>query len=682
MGGIIMNKLYRIVLIIVAFCATVTGISAQDWSIKGQIGELTFPSGSYEVKNNVGFSKLISEPLSDGTYWIKLEAFATGSAVITSTNNPVDIVLVLDTSTSMDEAYGDKTRLQALRDGVDAFIHQIAINDGFVDEEGQTRRTDENGNETTLGNRIAMVKFQGTSTQICGFLDVFSNETTLRGYATSLSTNANDRGTRTDLGLNNASTLMSSSYARTDKNERSRVVVMFTDGCPCISGPDAHGGIVLNATVADAALKDAYTIKHNYDARIYTIGIISSDPSDWMDDRDSYYENYEKVMSFLDYLSSDYPTAASDAVFGTDGSEANAGTRTENKYFQDATNTDLKTIFEAIAKQSGGSENTSLSSATSTIDVVSSSFKLPNNADASSIKVFTAKCLTATSTGEYTFATEILANHSEDKYDKYTYDEAGHKILLPENEGLDVDNEIVVDPDKIAENVIEVTGFDYSNNWCGPIKNASGQITGAQGHKLIIMIPIQMDENAVGGPNVQTNGPGSGIYVSGDDEESLIEFTSPTVSLPVNIHIYKEGLRKGESAKFTILRQRDREATWTPVTSVFVTQKETGTPVTYVRGLPATDTDGTAFVYQVREDEWSWSYSHSDPQYTNSGQVTNPFTFTNTKKDGVDYKIRHAESKATNVFHTDKETKTYDDSKTNDRSSGSTTTPDTGNTGN
>jgi len=212
----------------------------------------------------------------------------------------------------------------------------------------------------------------------------------------------------------------------------------------------------------------------------------------------------------------------------------------------------------------------------------------------------------------------------------------------------------------------------------------------------MILIPIEMNPDAVGGPNVATNGPGSGIYVNEDDTETLIDFDSPTISLPVNIHIVKNGLRPGESAKFKITRTTlpvSNESEWEYVTSVFVTNGEhtfiyesTGAPVTYVRGLPSTklvEGKQVGLVYRVEEEPWSWSYNRSTlPQYTNTENIDNPFTFENTKKDNIDFKIRHAESKATNTFHPVLNNENFDDSKTNDRSSGSTTTPETGNTGN
>ena len=90
--------------------------------------------------------------------------------------------------------------------------------------------------------------------------------------------------------------------------------------------------------------------------------------------------------------------------------------------------------------------------------------------------------------------------------------------------------------------------------------------------------------------------------------------------------------------------------------------------------VPVLDEDGEPvterhdFVYRVREESWSWSYNpKTGPKYTDTMLVDNHFTFDNEKKDGIDYKVRHAESKATNVFKPDvvKNNVRYNDSKKN-----------------
>ena len=97
-----MKKIYNIILSAVALLAFAPFAGAQ--SIEEVIGEeLTFPQEKDpQVVDHVGFNKTVSSPTSDGTYWIKLEAFATGSAEMVMSSTPADIILILDSSTSMD----------------------------------------------------------------------------------------------------------------------------------------------------------------------------------------------------------------------------------------------------------------------------------------------------------------------------------------------------------------------------------------------------------------------------------------------------------------------------------------------------------------------------------------------------------------------------------------------------
>ena len=114
-----MKTIYRILLASMALLAVSQFASAQeDWSIDGQIKDpkdhvstLTWPKDTgvqLPAGTDFGYSKNISSPQKDGTYWIKLESFATGSATMIEASVPADIVLVLDVSSSMCTARGSK----------------------------------------------------------------------------------------------------------------------------------------------------------------------------------------------------------------------------------------------------------------------------------------------------------------------------------------------------------------------------------------------------------------------------------------------------------------------------------------------------------------------------------------------------------------------------------------------
>ena len=81
---------------------------------------------------------------NDGSYTINMEAFATGKTTVTPPSGvPLDIVLVLDRSTSMKDRLNEGTKIDALKNSVTKFIHQV----------------EQNGQEANVQHRVALVGF-------------------------------------------------------------------------------------------------------------------------------------------------------------------------------------------------------------------------------------------------------------------------------------------------------------------------------------------------------------------------------------------------------------------------------------------------------------------------------------------------------------------------------------------
>ena len=802
-------------------------------SINDEIPGLTWPKEDVNVLqqssgSDFAYRKDISAPQSDGTYWIKLESFSTGAATRILSSTPSDVILVLDSSTSMntqdyggtvsydarnnanytynslgasgwggsapsyyykhtDNNYylvsrgqsgnvyylsidvngttyylynngiqanlpngptsnnrtiwtgvlydrnlsGAVTRISALQEAVKDFIDSIHQNDVSVTAQ----------NSSYPGNRIAIVTYDanayvlnvnnyqwvsnttgGTLNDNAQWIDA-GDATAVSNLKGAVDNITRHNWTRPAYGLSSAITnFISGTSAPHQKREgASLTVVVFTDGVPC---HDSGSGNDFQAVDANAAIHYGHILKSTHGATLFTVGLLDLTSND---------DHIKRGIHFLDLLSSNYPnsdiaensTAAwnvsGDTVTVPNITGGSSSDKVATKYFQLVDeNTDLSSIFQTIAEQSGGSSS-SLSAASRNVDVVSNSFILPEGTTADNIgtkvKIFIAKVNGFTydnATQKYacTFGTEIeksqipsLDPPSLDGYYYYPLDEHGNRVqpevLKKVNEGIQIAyNE--------TTQAVTVTGFDYSSCFCGPIFDQNYTPSNPptyddlanhatfQGFKIIIMIPIHMNPDAVGGPDVNTNGAGSGIYVSAEGGDALVAFKSPKVSLPVNIHIQKTGLGAGESAKFKIERadiptlaegqtfdpSTLPESAWSYVSTVFVTNPEGAAanaeaPKVKVRGLPANHDEGEgasavhrSFVYRISEEGWSWSYSSQTPaQYTTTSNVTNPFVFSNLKKDNIDVKVRHAESKATNVFKPGVVTNNvkYDDSKDNGR---------------
>ena len=653
-----MKKIYTLIFAAIALIAFVPSAYAQK---------------PYEDDGSgICYSKKVSEPDPDGVYTITLESFVTGSVTIKNESVPADIVLVLDLSQSMTQSYNDGSRLAALQNALREFLGVIYHNDNYKD------KTNDNPREEPLGNRVSVVTFAGPRnntnvTQIRSDLTPVTNSdgtqnNSIIAYVLGLNTgnsttnginNSQHYGTYSDEGMSLANSVLNGIDA-TRKGKASRTVVLFTDGAPG-QGPGwtTSGGTAAERSpqTATRCISAAYIAKNTHTATVFTVilgDIANNDMRNYLAYTSSNYLNAESLTN---------PGQLNPKVDPNDASTS----------FAKEAGADLSGVFTSIAEASGGSDKDLTDATVSNVDIVSASFMLPPGTDATKIKLYTAKYLgTKDAEGYMQFGEKVLKGSSTDTYRVREKDEhgvvhfVGEPILV--DSGLSASLEASVAGGK--KDKIVVNGFDYANNFCG---EDSMLEAGYNGHKVIIEIPIMMDPEAVGGPDVDTNGPESGIYING---ENVIKFKSPEVSLPVNIHIRKTGLKVGESAKFTIQRKyvKDSDAggsnPWVPVTSVFVTRHDgdaeegVNAPMTKVMGMPSTDSADRPYVYRIVEDDWSWSYDSLPLTPTTTDLLeTNPFIFQNAEKDNIDVKVRHAESKATNTFHPDKTKVKYDDSK-------------------
>ena len=264
--------------------------------------------------------------------------FLTAFSALSSTSNlrdtvttPLDIVLVLDASGSMDDPMGrgDSTkRIAALKAAANSFIDKIAESNGKIADESQR-------------HRVSIVKFSGDKTNKVGndtyrsggytynYSQVMNNMTTVDSTgATSLKSIVNSikpaGSTRADYGLE----LASSQLASNGRTGATKVVVFFTDGAPT-STNGFETGVANSAVTAAKSMKDSGTT-------VYTIGIFNgANPADT-----SGREN-----SFMNAVSSNYPNAT---AYNNLGARVSA----DAAYYKTATTSgDLKTLFESISQE-------------------------------------------------------------------------------------------------------------------------------------------------------------------------------------------------------------------------------------------------------------------------------------------------------------------------------------------
>lgn len=271
--------------------------------------------------------------------------FVTTLSAVSSTSNstvtvttPLDIVMVLDASGSMDDHMGggdSPKRIDALKNAANSFIDTIAKqNEGI---EGVNRQ-----------HRVAIVKFAGKKSNDIGnnmyrdggysynYTQVMKELTYCSGSnADDLKKNTINQiqpagATRADYGLELAEGITITS----GRKDAKKIIVFFTDGTPTKQNK-------FDAGVANAAVTAAKNMKDGK-ATVYTIGIFGgANPGAGIQDLGT--DEANKANKFMQAVSSNYPNATAWDTHGT---------RAENSdYYKSATNAEeLKKVFDDISQ--------------------------------------------------------------------------------------------------------------------------------------------------------------------------------------------------------------------------------------------------------------------------------------------------------------------------------------------
>ena len=664
---------------------------------------------NYKISGGVATAKSVGNPNSDGVYTITLETFATGLTSIINKAIPTDIVLVLDYSSSMlmsgsaqpNTTSAMRTRLYDLKNAVGEFVTMMKDNDDEMDlAPGQ------------MGNRIAFVLFAGQvydpeaplsgnsgifrAEHVNEFIEVknlavdpitehhpvWTRNTTEYNYASTSVTYTPDgtdilspasqhptvinsgyngissdinmgdvnKSTNSGAAMNVAKGIVDDNLADYSLDERTTVVVMFTDGEP-------SSGNNFNATIATNCIAAAHDIKEE-DVIVYTIGLLSGS-----DDTD-------QVKTYLEYTSSDYSKVL------PEGNPYNPTTMPSGNYldrfttygpycFRVSDGKDLSEIFRTIGEASAGSTAT-IPQQTQVVDCVSNSFEVPSTFKATDVVVYTRainKAGTEWGAASYFTVDEVEPGDNPPMSVNYT-PTAGHIGVALKDGKLTVVGFNYSKPD--TENVTP-----YDGNWVG----WRGE-NDCAGRELVIEFQIEANPDATGGDGTNTNTADSGVYVPIFDEDGNItgyqnvnKYVVPHKDLPINLVIDKKGLRHGESATIQIYmapqKKVNGEVVYNDVTGKPMPDADPETPgedggwsnftkviltnlgadgATVTKTLLALD---ASYVYMLVEDDWGWAYNLDDKIVNTSEVEKNPIEFNNTEKADA---VKHAEAVSVNHF--------------------------------
>lgn len=384
------------------------------------------------------------------------------------------------------------TRLNALKNAATTFANAVAAK--AAGEDGDINTPADNVN-----HRIAVVGFAsgqryngtnynynntevfvgsnqyryGTAAQ-GQYGNAFQNMNTSTGVgnvSASIGALSADGGTLTNLGLEMGNGIFGANPIA-EGEKRNRVVIVFSDGVPGWSGYDSN--------TANSAITQAETAKNTYGATVYSIGIFPGADATSAGNQNG--NETEKANWFMQRVSSNtqYPQSPSYYL-----SAADAGT--------------LNSIFQQISNQieTGGSETT-LGSETVVKDIISPYFTLPAGTTASGIRIDTYDCTGKTG-------------------DTYTWSSTS---------GGNGGASATVNGDQVS-----VTGFNFSENWCGTETDAQGNTT-VRGKKLVISFEVSPKSGFLGGNDVITNA-NAGIYENGSAQTPVMTFEQPKVNVPI-----------------------------------------------------------------------------------------------------------------------------------------------------
>lgn len=275
----------------------------------------------------------------DSAFVTALSALSSTSNVSSTSTTPLDIVLVLDASGSMDDPMNrnDNTkRIDALKKAANDFVTTIAEqNQGISDSSKQ--------------HQVSIVKFSGDKSAVVGndtytkggytynysqVMKTMSPCTDAAAFTSTINSIRPAGATRADNGLQLADSQTS------NREDAKKIVIFFTDGSPT-STSGFESGVASEAVSAAKAMKDKGTT-------VYTIGIFS-DANPSADPSGASNEN-----KFMHAVSSNYPEASYTYTQGFWGGwNWDLGTRAEGSdFYKSASNADdLDKVFEGISSE-------------------------------------------------------------------------------------------------------------------------------------------------------------------------------------------------------------------------------------------------------------------------------------------------------------------------------------------
>ena len=532
----------------------------------------------------------------DGTYTVRLESYAKGEVTPTTTTKQMDIVLLLDVSGSMDQAFTPaSSEYRAVYDGsLDTgkqyyiqrygwyyevsycnicnkwtrgcydwfghvkgreFVPKTAENDNddthtqfyeyvYTNEQSKLDALKTAVNQFIEGiaenspqSNISIVKFAGETTESIG------NETYGTGNNKENYTQIVEKLTKVgDGGANRlkqavsqltAAGATSSDYGLQKAQKALENATKDKVVVLFTDGePNHFNGF--DYKVATTAVNTAKTLKQN-NTTIYTVGVFKNPDND--------------INLYMSSVSSNYPEATATAANNGRNWTVTNGDSDNGKHYINAENAaDLINAFKTISSQVS---STHLNGNAVVVDKVPSNFKAPANDGDVTLKV---------------------ANYKVDG----TFDTA-----------MDAPDEIHASVN--GNGTVSVTGFDFSKNWCG--------LEGDTPHGQKLIIEFTIERTNYGG--TQPTNDGAYIKANANSTDRIIWVDNPQVPVTISLGIPEAELNE----KLGVSSQKEYNGSGIPILSALSDKANTlanGTKNAYVDMELTVEVGGTiTYTYKI-----------------------------------------------------------------------------------
>lgn len=514
---------------------------------------------------------------SDGTYTIQLEAYATGEKVITQVTEdvPTDIVLVLDQSGSMAEAFGngisvknaDTTKGQQegyyisksgsplrYNQGRWQYYRDSLFNSGWYDSNLRPNDTIYVSRlgalKDALNNFTAAVRTKALGTDGKVGTDDVDHRIAMVGFASDDRDDLNYENTE----LLTTSTVVNYKNAKQTDYKNALVSVLDQNGnlnsriSNAVNGLAASGG-----TAIDRGTEMANNVleQHKNDTGRNKVVIIFTDgvPGIYTSDENGTRNGYANRAIADTLKAKRSATEASDPGYGAtvytvgvfNGADASTpGKLSDARDWDDngrpnrfmhllssnypvaesmsktgAVKSDLNGKSYYLSASDSAALNNIFQQISNNIETGGSSSTL--TAEAVVKDVISPQFALPEGATADDITLKTYACNGKDANGKPTFSETANADAMGATATVDGSN-------------VSVTGFNFSGNWCGTETNSG--VETHRGNKLVISFTVSPKADFLGGNNVYTN-DSAGVYVDSAAETPLLTFDQPTVNVPI-----------------------------------------------------------------------------------------------------------------------------------------------------